>query len=124
MKKTAGNLTQPGPRTDIGDNLVDDQDNAAYALSPHPLCEGSPSLRASFSRQFTTDPAPLRDSNKQGFEDLKSIAGALAEVGADVFGFGSVFDGAGEDEPERVIEDAQERGEFGVPGFLIYCDLL
>jgi len=124
MEKTESVLKQPGPRTDIRDNLIDDQDNAAYALSHHPLCEGSPSLRASFSRQFTTDPAPLRDSNKQGFEDLKSIAGALAEVGADVSGFGSVVDGAGEAESERVIEDAQERGEFGVPGFLIYCDLL
>ena len=117
-------MKQPGPKADIRENRIDDQDNAAYALSHHPLCEGSPSLRASLSRQFTTDPAPLRDSNEQDFEDLKSIAGALDEVGADVSGFGSVVDGAGEAEPERVIEDAQERGEFGVPSFLIYCDLL
>ena len=52
-------------------------------------------------------------------EDPKAVAAVLSEVGANVSGFQAFLAGEGPAELEHIMEDAHERGVFGVPSFII-----
>lgn len=52
-------------------------------------------------------------------EDPQVIANVLAEAGADISGFEAFLDGQGVAELEHIMEDAHERGVFGVPSFIV-----
>jgi 2-hydroxychromene-2-carboxylate isomerase len=47
-----------------------------------------------------------------------------ADAGVDVSIFGSVVDSGGGAESGDTTEDAREKGGFGVPSFLMDCDLV
>ncbi len=52
-------------------------------------------------------------------EDSTVIAGVLSEAGADVSGFEAFLAGEGVAELEHIMDDAHERGVFGVPSFIV-----
>jgi len=52
-------------------------------------------------------------------EDPKVIADVLSEVGANASGFQAFLAGEGPVELEHIIADADERGVFGVPSFIV-----
>ena len=56
-------------------------------------------------------------------EDPRAIAAVLAEAGADTSGFEAFLAGEGPAELARTIEDAHERGVFGVPSFVLEGEL-
>jgi 2-hydroxychromene-2-carboxylate isomerase len=56
-------------------------------------------------------------------DDPVAIEALLAELGADTAGFGAFLDGAGKQEHDGIVEDAHEKGIFGVPSFLIDGEL-
>ncbi len=56
-------------------------------------------------------------------EDAKIIAGVLAEAGASMSGFDEYLAGEGRREHDRIRENAETAGVFGVPSFLIDGEL-
>ena len=52
-------------------------------------------------------------------EDPKAVAAVLSEIGANVSGFQGFLAGEGRAELEHIMEDAHERGVFGVPSFIV-----
>ena len=52
-------------------------------------------------------------------ENPQVVADALAEVGADISGFEAFLNGQGVAELEHIMEDAHDRGVFGVPSFIV-----
>ena len=52
-------------------------------------------------------------------EDAGAIAAVLAEAGADPDGFGDFHAGEGRVALDRIMEDANESGIFGVPSFVL-----
>jgi 2-hydroxychromene-2-carboxylate isomerase len=56
-------------------------------------------------------------------EDPAIVAAVLAEAGADTTGFADYLAGAGREELRRVCHDAEERGVFGVPSFIVAGEL-
>tara|TARA_B100000676_G_scaffold107223_1_gene107251 strand:- start:573 stop:1190 length:618 start_codon:yes stop_codon:yes gene_type:complete len=52
-------------------------------------------------------------------EDTQVVTNVLSEVGADVSGFGAFLAGEGPAELEHIMEDAHDRGVFGVPSFIV-----
>jgi len=56
-------------------------------------------------------------------EDPAVIAAVLAEAGADAAGFGAWAEGEGRSEVGRISREAEDRGVFGVPSFLIDGEL-
>ena len=52
-------------------------------------------------------------------EDAGAIAAVLAEAGADPAGFGDFLAGEGRVALDRIMEDANESGIFGVPSFVL-----
>ena len=52
-------------------------------------------------------------------EDPTVIAAVLSEAGANVSGFDVFLAGEGVAELEHIMDDAHERGVFGVPSFII-----
>ncbi|MED5575633.1 MAG: DsbA family protein, partial [Pseudomonadota bacterium] len=52
-------------------------------------------------------------------EDPTVIAAVLSEAGANVSGFEVFLAGEGVAELEHIMDDAHERGVFGVPSFII-----
>ena len=52
-------------------------------------------------------------------EDAGAIAAVLAEAGADPAGFGDFHAGEGRVALDRIMEDANESGIFGVPSFVL-----
>jgi len=56
-------------------------------------------------------------------EDPAVIAAVLAEAGADMTGFDDYLAGAGRHEHDAIREAAEAAGVFGVPSFLIDCEL-
>ncbi len=52
-------------------------------------------------------------------EDPKAVAAVLSEVGANVSSFQAFLAGEGLAELQRIMEDAHERGVFGVPSFIV-----
>ncbi len=56
-------------------------------------------------------------------EDPAIIAAVLAEAGADTAGFAAYLAGEGRDELRSVCHDAEEKGVFGVPSFILAGEL-
>ena len=56
-------------------------------------------------------------------ENLAVVCGVLAEAGADAAGFGAWVERDGRTELGRVCREAEEKGVFGVPSFLIDGEL-
>jgi 2-hydroxychromene-2-carboxylate isomerase len=56
-------------------------------------------------------------------EDLAVVTAVLAEAGADTNDFASYLGGEGRGELERVCREAEEKGVFGVPSFLVDGEL-
>ena len=52
-------------------------------------------------------------------EDPQAVADVLAEVGANISGFEAFLNGQGVAELAHIMEDANDRGVFGVPSFII-----
>lgn len=52
-------------------------------------------------------------------EDPQVVADVLAEVGANISGFEAFLNGQGVAELAHIMEDANDRGVFGVPSFII-----
>jgi len=52
-------------------------------------------------------------------EDRGALAGVLRAAGADIVGFDAFLDGPGREELLAVQRDAEARGVFGVPSFLL-----
>src|SRR5437588_12163420 len=56
-------------------------------------------------------------------EDPAVVTAVLAEAGADTAGFAAYRDGAGRAELVRICRDAEEKGVFGVPSFILDGEL-
>ena len=56
-------------------------------------------------------------------EDPAVVAGVLAEAGADTSGVAAYLEGDGRAELERICRDAEEKGVFGVPSFILDGEL-
>ena len=56
-------------------------------------------------------------------EDRAAIAALLEEVGVSTDGFREFLDGEGRAEYERILKDAQAKGVFGVPSYLVDGEL-
>jgi 2-hydroxychromene-2-carboxylate isomerase len=56
-------------------------------------------------------------------ENLAVIAAVLAESGADTADFTAYLAGAGREELQSICRDAEERGVFGVPSFILDGEL-
>ncbi|MDP6353323.1 MAG: DsbA family protein [Alphaproteobacteria bacterium] len=56
-------------------------------------------------------------------EDRAVISAELAAAGADVAGFETFLDGEGRAEHDRIRADAEERGIFGVPSYILDDEL-
>lgn len=56
-------------------------------------------------------------------DDADAVAGAIAEAGGDGDGFKAYLGGEGEKEHDRVIEEGNEIGIFGVPSFVLDGEL-
>jgi 2-hydroxychromene-2-carboxylate isomerase len=56
-------------------------------------------------------------------ENPEIVAAVLAEAGADAAGFPAWLDGAGREELAAICRDAEEKGVFGVPSFMLEGEL-
>ena len=56
-------------------------------------------------------------------EDPAVVTAVLAEAGADTAGFAAYRDGAGRAELVRACREAEEKGVFGVPSFIVEGEL-
>lgn len=56
-------------------------------------------------------------------ENPEIVAGVLAEAGADAAGFGAYLAGPGREELAAICRDAEEKGVFGVPSFILAGEL-
>jgi len=56
-------------------------------------------------------------------EDPVVVAGVLSEVGIDVSGFPGYLEGEGRCEHDRIQSEAETRGVFGVPSYLVGDEL-
>jgi 2-hydroxychromene-2-carboxylate isomerase len=56
-------------------------------------------------------------------EEPAVVTAVLAEAGADTAGFASYLSGEGRDDLVRVCREAEEKGVFGVPSFIVDGEL-
>jgi 2-hydroxychromene-2-carboxylate isomerase len=56
-------------------------------------------------------------------EDPACVTAVLAEAGADTSGVAAYLEGDGRAELERICRDAEEKGVFGVPSFILDGEL-
>ncbi|HEX6442313.1 MAG TPA: DsbA family protein, partial [Stellaceae bacterium] len=56
-------------------------------------------------------------------EDPRVVSGVLSEAGADTAGFEDYARGEGPREVERICREAEEKGVFGVPSFILDGEL-
>jgi 2-hydroxychromene-2-carboxylate isomerase len=56
-------------------------------------------------------------------ENPEVVAGVLTEAGADAAGFAAYLEGPGREELSGICRDAEEKGVFGVPSFILDGEL-